>query len=111
VQFEDSTKSGQLQRSPHKSIVRQVALLVGKPDAKTDAPVEAMKRRIDSALGKQMITRRFATVEPVFGNIRYNKGLNRFTLRGRRKVDGQWKLYCLVHNIEKLAKAGYGVSS
>ena len=24
-----------------------------------------------------------------------------------RKVDTQWKLYCLVHNIEKLAHHGY----
>ena len=54
-----------------------------------------------------MITRRFATVEPVFGNIRCNKRLNRFTLRSQTKVDGQWKLYCLVHNIEKLAHNGY----
>jgi hypothetical protein len=46
-------------------------------------------------------------VEPVFGNLRYNKGLDRFTLRGQRKVDTQWKLYCLVHNIEKLAHHGY----
>jgi Transposase DDE domain len=45
-------------------------------------------------------------VEPVFGNIRHNKGLNRFTLRGRAKVDTQWKLYCLVRNIEKLAHYG-----
>ncbi|MEQ1837169.1 MAG: transposase [Candidatus Nitrotoga sp.] len=51
--------------------------------------------------------RRFATVEPVFGNLRHNKQLNRFTLRGRVKVDAQWKLYCLVHNIEKLAHHGY----
>nr|WP_239237598.1 transposase [Candidatus Nitrotoga sp. BS] len=29
------------------------------------------------------------------------------TLRGKTKVDGQWKLYCLVHNIEKLVKQGY----
>ena len=36
-----------------------------------------------------------------------NERLNRFTLRGRAKVDGQWKLYCLVHNIEKLAHHGY----
>ena len=49
-----------------------------------------------------------ATVEPVFGNLRNNKRLHRFTLRGRTKVDGQWKLYCLVHNIEKLQKSGYG---
>ncbi|MBC8086772.1 MAG: transposase, partial [Phycisphaerae bacterium] len=50
---------------------------------------------------------RFATVEPVFGNLRYNKGLDRFTLRGRTKVDTQWKLFGLVHNIEKLAKLKY----
>ena len=49
----------------------------------------------------------FATVEPVFGNLRHNKRLIRFTLRGRIKVDGQWKLMCLMHNIEKLAHHGY----
>ena len=46
-------------------------------------------------------------MEPVFGNIRHNKQLNRFTLWGQKKVDAQWKLYCLVHNIEKLAHHGY----
>ncbi len=45
-------------------------------------------------------------VEPVFGNIGTNKGLNRFSLRGERKVQGQLQLYCLVHNIEKLANYG-----
>ncbi len=47
-----------------------------------------MKRRIDSDQGKQMIAARFATVEPVFGNLRHNKRLDRFTLRGRSKVVG-----------------------
>ena len=54
-----------------------------------------------------MIAAHFATVGPVFGNLRHNKRLARFTLRGREKVDGQWKLYCLVHNIEKLGHHGY----
>jgi len=66
-----------------------------------------MKTKIDSAQGKRMFARRFATVEPVFGNFRNNKRLDRFTLRGRQKVDGQWKLNCLVHNIEKPAHHGY----
>ncbi len=66
-----------------------------------------MQRRLDSAEGRAQYGRRFATVEPVFANLRHNKGLARFTLRGRAKVDGQWKLFCLVHNIEKLAHAGY----
>ena len=59
------------------------------------------------APGYRLYGRRLGTVEPVFANIRYNKGLDRFTLRGRHKVDTQWKLYCMVHNIEKLAHHGY----
>ena len=93
-------------RKPDTSPVRQVAILTRR----TDAPIshtERMRRRIDSEHGKAQYARRFATVEPVFGNLRYNKGLDRFTLRSRRKVDTQWKLYCLVHNIEKLANNGY----
>jgi len=30
---------------------------------------------------------RYKRLEPVFANIRYNKGLKRFTLRGLHKVD------------------------
>ena len=55
-----------------------------------------------------MYSQRMGTVEPVFANIRHNKRLHRFHLRGRAKVNTQWHLYCLVHNIEKLAKSGIG---
>jgi hypothetical protein len=66
-----------------------------------------MKVRIDTPEGRAQYAARFGVVEPVFGNLSYNKGLTRFTLRGRTKVDGQWKLFCLVHNIEKLARLRY----
>jgi hypothetical protein len=65
-----------------------------------------MKRRVDSDLGKQIYSHRMSTVEPVFGNIGSNKGLRRFSLRGQQKVQGQWRLYCMVHNIEKLMNYG-----
>ena len=94
-------------RKPDTTAVRQVAIFIGRTPGKPQKALERMKRKIDTEYGRQMIGRRFATVEPVFGNLRYNKGLDRFTLRGRDKVDGQWKLYCLVHNIEKLANNGY----
>ena len=67
-----------------------------------------MKRAIDSPEGRKRYGQRMGTVEPVFGNLRYNKKLDRFTLRGQAKVNTQWHLYCLVHNIEKLAHHGYG---
>jgi hypothetical protein len=63
--------------------------------------------RIDAPAGHAQYARRFATVEPVFAHLRANKRLDRFTLRGRVKIDTQWKLHCLVHNIEKLANNGY----
>lgn len=91
-------------RHPHTP-VRQVAIFLRK--VIVERAVQRMKALVDSASGKQLIARRFATVEPVFANLRFNKGLNRFTLRGRTKVEGQWKLCCLVHNIEKLANHGY----
>ena len=100
-------KRAQCLRHPQRTMVRQVAIFVGRHAKAEEKAGERMKRKIDTDQGREMIARRFATVEPVFGNLRYNKGLNRFTLRGRQKVDGQWKLYCLVHNIEKLANNGY----
>jgi hypothetical protein len=94
-------------RHPQRTKVRQVAIFMGKHARAEEKATERMRRKIDSEEGRKMIARRFATVEPVFGNLRANKRLNRFTLRGRAKVDAQWQLYCLVHNIEKLAHNGY----
>lgn len=94
-------------RTPDKTQVRQVAFYRGRADTGEESHTDRMKQRIDSEDGRQRYGQRFATVEPVFGNIRHNKQLNRFTLRGQKKVDTQWKLYCLVHNIEKLAHHGY----
>ena len=97
-------------RKPEATKSRQVAVLTRKPNvALTQAThklatyTQAMRERIDSEEGRRQYGRRFGIVEPVFANLRHNKRLNRFTLRGQRKVDGQWKLFALVHNIEKWA--------
>ena len=92
-------------RHPDRTPTRQVAFFA-KNQPSPLKHTEKMKQRIDSDQGRMLYGGRFATVEPVFGNLRHNKGLNRFTLRGKAKVDGQWKLYCMVHNIEKLANYG-----
>jgi hypothetical protein len=63
-----------------------------------------MKKRIDSDEGKAICSKRMNVVEPVFANVTMNKRLRRFSLRGQRKVQGQWQLFCLVHNMEKKLK-------
>ncbi|MDL1860879.1 IS1182 family transposase [Betaproteobacteria bacterium PRO7] len=91
-------------RHPEKTKTRQVAFFQGR---RAESYTERMKRAIDSPRGRRLYGQRIGIVEPVFANLRHNKKLDRFTLRGRAKVDTQWKLYCLVHNIEKLAHHGY----
>jgi hypothetical protein len=97
-------------RHPDTTKVRQVVFLTGRAKNVPENFTARMKKRIDSEQGRQLYGQRFATVEPVFGNIRHNKRMNRFTLRSKTKVDGQWKLFCLVHNIEKLAHHRYAKS-
>lgn len=63
-----------------------------------------MKKKIDTEEGREIYSRRMGIVEPVFGNIRGNKRLDRFTLRGKSKVNIQWVLYTIIHNIEKIAR-------
>jgi transposase len=64
--------------------------------------IEMMKAKIDSPEGRRQYSKRLGAIEPVFGNITINKGMDRFTLRGKTKVNAQWQTYCLIHNIEKL---------
>ena len=94
-------------RTPETTVVRNVAFFRGRDQAETETHTMRMQQRLDAPEGREQYGRRFATVEPVFANVRYNKQLDRFTLRGRAKVNGQWLLFCLVHNIEKLSHAGY----
>jgi hypothetical protein len=85
------------------TVSRQVHVFYGKrPGSITDE----MKQKIDTPEGRRTYSKRLGIVEPVFGNIRSCKKMDRFTLRGRIKVTIQWLLYCLVHNIEKIANYG-----
>jgi transposase len=90
-------------RSP-ASKVRQVTKIDPGIRLNTKSAVQEMAERFDTARGRFFYSRRMGTVEPVFANIRHTLGLDHFTLRGREKVDTQWKLFCLVNNIGKLAR-------
>jgi transposase len=66
-----------------------------------------MVAKIDTERGRKIYPQRLALVEPVFANIRVHKRLDRFTLRGKVKVNIQWLLYCMVHNMEKILNYGF----
>jgi len=94
-------------QKPDKTESRQVYVPRGKrPGSLTDQ----MKEKIDTPEGRKTYSKRLGIVEPVFGNIRTNKKMGRFTLRGKTKVNIQWTLYCIVHNIEKICNYGSSYS-
>jgi transposase len=93
-------------RHPDRTPFRQVAFSLGRTRSKPEKYLEKMKRKIDTDQGRYQYSRRLGTVEPVFANLRHTHRLNRFTLRGKKKVNAQWLLFCLVHNIGKVQRHG-----
>jgi transposase len=63
---------------------------------------QRMRRKVRSVRGRAHYGRRKAIVEPVFGQMKQGRGLRQFLLRGFAKVDGEWKLWSLTHNLRKL---------
>lgn len=93
-------------RKPPKDRGRQVSIRIGEVKQPQPNLLKQMQEKIDSRKGRHIYSKRLGTVEPVFGNINTNKRLNRFTLRGKAKVNAQWLMYCMVHNIEKIQHYG-----
>lgn len=71
---------------------------------KLDAtPMQAMVHRLATKAGRAAYAMRKQTVEPVFGIIKSVMGFRQFSLRGLRKVTGEWNLVCLAWNVKRMA--------
>ncbi len=92
-------------RNPHTR-ARQVTFFNGKTEQGGETFTHKMIKKIDSVKGRFLYSRRMGIVEPVFGNITSTLGLNRFSLRGKIKVNIQWLLFCMVHNLGKIHRYG-----
>jgi transposase len=71
------------------------------PDDAT--PMQAMAHRLKTKAGRALYALRKQTVEPVFGIIKSVMGFRQFSLRGLKKVSGEWTLVCLAWNLKRMA--------
>jgi IS5 family transposase len=78
------------------------------PLPKEASRVERMERKLKTKVGTAVYTRRKCIVEPVFGQIKQARGFRQFLLRGLEKVQGEWALICMTHNLLKFHKICYG---
>jgi hypothetical protein len=85
-------------KNPSKNPVRTLYIAIQKYEENLSAK---MIEKIDDPVNRELYSRRQQIIEPVFSDIAYCKGMNRFTMRSLIKVTIQWQLYCIVHNIGK----------
>lgn len=72
-----------------------------------DEKVKAMRLKLDSQSGKAIYARRKHIIEPVFGHIKAVIGFTGFNLRGLKKVNAEFKLVAIAHNLKKITKYAY----
>ena len=92
---------------PHIATGRQKHNDAPAPLAAGALPVEAsvkdkMLHKLRTATGKVLYAARKHIVEPVFGQIKSARGIRAFLLRGLEKVNAEWQLICLTHNLLKI---------
>jgi transposase len=61
-----------------------------------------MRRVLATDHGQAIYRRRLATVEPVFGQMKFNRRFDRFQRRGSSAVLSEWRLAAATHNLLKL---------
>jgi transposase len=63
---------------------------------------ERMREKLTSERGRCLYAQRKITVEPVYGQIKYNRHIDRFMRRGRAAAQSEWRLVTATHNLLKL---------
>jgi hypothetical protein len=74
----------------------------GKRRGWEDGVYQQMRDKLSTDRGRQLYAQRKITVEPVFGQIKYNRHIDRFMRRGRSAALSEWRLVTATHNLLKL---------
>ena len=90
-------------RDKHGDVVETIS----DPPPPEASPQEAMRHKLRTEAGRAVYKRRKAIVEPVFGQIKEQRGFRRFSLRGKQNVGCEWRLVCAASNLLKLFRAGW----
>ncbi|QWF20467.1 IS1182 family transposase [Nocardioides sp. LMS-CY] len=70
----------------------------GDPDPLTTT----MIAKLDTPRGRRTYKRRAPSIEPVFAQIKHNRGIRTISRRGLSAADSEWKLICATHNLLKV---------
>jgi hypothetical protein len=63
---------------------------------------ELMRRKLSTDRGRELYAQRKITVEPIYGQIKHNRRIDRCMRRGRAAAQSEWRLVAATHNMLKL---------
>jgi transposase len=66
--------------------------------------MEKMRTRLETPEGRKKYRKRKYIVEPVFGDMKFNRKMGGLSLRGKLKARGEFLIMCIAHNLRKIAK-------
>ena len=72
---------------------------------------DRMRRKLRTKRGRGTYAKRKGIVEPVFGQVKFGRGLRQFLLRGLENVAVEWDLWCIGHNLLKLWRSGWRLAT
>ena len=84
------------------SISRINQLLLARRKEEPEQLTTTMMAKLDSPTGRRVYQRRAASIEPVFAQIKHNRGIRTMSRRGKAAADSEWKLICATHNLLKI---------
>ena len=65
--------------------------------------MQTMRARLATKEGKKKYGKGKWIVEPVFGDMKYNRNMQGVLLRGKLKAKGEFLIMCIAHNLKKIA--------
>jgi transposase len=97
-EIDRSTAAIELGVNPSRVSQMRTLRRTGKPVSLTS---ETMAK-LDTPRGKRIYKKRAAIIEPVFAQIKHNRGIRTLSRRGLEAANSEWKLICATHNLLKL---------
>jgi transposase len=92
----------------HVLVAPDSSLRKGARPGWTGGLYDVMRRVLTSPDGRALYRKRQITIEPVFGQIKFNRQIRRFQRRGRAACRSEWRLIAATHNLLKLHHHGLG---
>ncbi len=103
TETKDAYRCNDCMECPVKSECTKKAKYKQLTRGKHEHLIEKNRAELISDEGRKEYQKRMHTVEPVFGNIKFNLGCWQFLVRGLLKVKWEFNLMCIAHNINKIA--------